>query len=66
MRLKNGDVVQGKMLLGADGAKSEVAKYLQLRTPSYAGYSAYRQTYRQEVLSFFVFVFIENKIMVKL
>ena len=55
MKLKNGDAVHGKMLLGADGAKSKTADYLQLRTPSYAGYAAYRQISTPIVLSYLNF-----------
>lgn len=42
MTFKNGEVIKGKVLVGADGARSAVAKALNMGTPSYAGYSAYR------------------------
>ena len=42
IQLGNGRSLQGAMLLGADGARSEVAQHLGLARPSYAGYSAYR------------------------
>ena len=40
--LSNGIQVQGAVLMGADGARSEIAKHLNLAAPNYAGYSAYR------------------------
>ena len=40
--LSNGDTLKGAIVLGADGANSEVAKFLGLALPKYAGYSAYR------------------------
>lgn len=40
--LQSGEIVRGRAVVGADGARSAVASALNMGVPSYAGYSAYR------------------------
>lgn len=42
VRLEDGRSLKARVVLGADGARSKVAPVMQLPTPNYAGYSAYR------------------------
>lgn len=42
VKLRSGETVRGRIIVGADGARSAVAAALNMAVPSYAGYSAYR------------------------
>ena len=45
--LQDGQVIRARVVIGADGSRSCVAPAINLSTPNYAGYSAYRQALQQ-------------------
>lgn len=42
MQLADGSSLRCRVLVGADGANSQIARQLGLQQPNYAGYVAYR------------------------
>ena len=42
VRLESGEEISAAMIIGADGDRSAIAKWLETSVVSYAGYTAYR------------------------